>query len=43
MCNLIHSDQIGFIKGKENISKIILLVDLTKENHIPAVLVLIDF
>ena len=44
--NLIHPDQTGFVKGcyiGENITLISDVLDLTKEQKIPGILVALDF
>ena len=44
--NLIHPDQTGFVKGRyigENIRLISDVLDLTKEQKIPGILVALDF
>ena len=44
--NLIHSDQTGFVKGRyigENIRLISNVLDLTKDQKIPGILVALDF
>ncbi len=44
--SLIKSDQTGFLKGRyigQNISRILNILDITNEENIPAVMILIDF
>ena len=46
MLNLIHPDQTGFVKGRyigENIRLISDVLDFTKEQKIPGMLVALDF
>ena len=46
MPNIINEDQTGFIKGRyigENIVKLLNIMEYVEEEHIPSLLVVIDF